>query len=96
MTLKNKKYTLQVPGLIMDVIQYKDVKEAVLELKKNICYCDTNKFNEKICENCYFTFIALINIFMFEMYGGLINQWLVNLAIGLIGTSIIIYGYFKE
>ena len=41
------------------------------------------------------TFIALINIFMFEMYGGLINQWLVNLAIGLIGTSIIIYGYFK-
>lgn len=42
------------------------------------------------------TFIALINIFMFEMYGGLINQWLVNLGIGLIGTSIIFYAYFTK
>lgn len=40
--------------------------------------------------------IAFINIFMFEMYGGLINQWIVNMIIGLVGTYIIGYGYYAN
>ena len=34
MSLDKRKSTLQVPGLIMDVIPYKDVKEAVLKAKE--------------------------------------------------------------
>ena len=46
MNLESKKFTLRVPGLIMDVIPYKDVKEKALEFEEILSSTENYKLRK--------------------------------------------------